>query len=477
MHHSQCSFQGTRQHKAHTASETSTVQKTTHAQKKGQGNAKKIRDTTAPPKTLRQARAYPDAKKWAATHDAELDQLDAMHAIDWKTQTPNNKRREIIPTTMTYRYKHDPDKNTITHKARCSIRGNRMSPHVHYDPDKTVTYMADRTTIRTLFALAASMNMAIEYFDITGAYLHEKYQHKKKVFVWQPPRFDGSYKHQATHGQLKGNLYATPAAANIYSTNLHRHLEKNGYKQARSDMSLFYKHKGQDTILIGISMDDFLPIATDPTLIDDLYRVLKRKYKVKRMGKPTKYLNWTIRYTKEGTYRSQHTSTVWYPSSHKGSATENAHHTSTVYTWTRPQTTRQVETTSPTFVCKVVGEIRYIADITRPDIAFAPTALARALKKPTQRHWNLAQRLTQYLHTTRTEGILMPFANSKRVQIKAYSDADYANDQTSSKSITRMLTMVNNAPVQWLARQQPVVAKSTCEAEYKAAAEATTNTV
>ena len=35
---------------------------------------------------------------------------------------------------------------------------------------------------------------------------------------------------------------------------------------------------------------------------------------------------------------------------------------------------------------KAVGEIRYIADSTRPDIAFAVTALARALKKPARRH-------------------------------------------------------------------------------------------
>ena len=95
-----------------------------------------------------------------------------------------------------------------------------------------------------------------------------------------------------------------------------------------------------------------------------------------------------------------------------------------------------------------VGEIRYITDSTRPDIEFAATAFARTLKKPTQRHWNLAQRLTQYLHTTRNDGILMPFNKSKRLQIKAYSNADYANDQTTRKSITSKLTMGNIAPVQ-----------------------------
>lgn len=77
---------------------------------------------------------------------------------------------------MTYRYKHGSDKNSIKRKARCSVREDRMKANVHYDPDKIATYMADRTTIRTLIAVAASNNM-IEHFDITGAYLHEKYQH------------------------------------------------------------------------------------------------------------------------------------------------------------------------------------------------------------------------------------------------------------------------------------------------------------
>ena len=39
-----------------------------------------------------------------------------------------------------------------------------------------------------------------------------------------------------------------------------------------------------------------------------------------------------------------------------------------------------------------------------------------------------------------------------------------------------MITLANGAPVQWLARKQTVVAKSTCEAEY-IAAEATTLTL
>ena len=182
-----------------------------------------------------------------------------------------------------------------------------MTPHIHYDPEKTATYMADRTTVRTMFAIAASMNMKIEHFDITGAYLHEEYKHTKKVFIWQPPRFNGQYKHQATHGQLKGNVYGTPAAAHIYTTELHVHLKKHRYTQMRSDPSLFTGKVGKHRLIVAISMDDFMPCATIKKLIDELYNTLAKKYTVKRMGRPTSYLNWKIQYNNKGIHISQPT--------------------------------------------------------------------------------------------------------------------------------------------------------------------------
>ena len=448
----------------------------TNGTRRPQAVPTKIETTTPPPKNLKQARQYPDATQWGKAHDAELEQLDAMKAIDWHSQVKGTDRRNIIPTTMTYRYKRY--QNETRHKARCSIRGDRMTPNIHYDPDKTATYMADRTTIRTLFALAASRQMVIEHFDISGAYLHEAYKHDKNVYVWQPQRFNGTYKHKATHGQLKGNLYGTPAAANIYSTQLHAHLKKHGYTQMRSDTSLFTKKSADHLIIVGISMDDFLPIATHKYLIDDLYNILQKKYTVKRLGRPRKYLNWTIRYTSRGIHISQpeHIESVVKLLSQYGCNRRTTPYLDGI-SMDPPSEDEDMRVDIATVYAKAVGEIRYIADSARPDIAFAATTLSRALKKPTKRHWNLLQRLTQYLHSTKEEGILMPAVNQRQVTISAYSDADFATDQTSRKSITGMISMVNGAPVQWLARQQPVVAKSTCEAEYIAASETTALTL
>ncbi|CDF38989.1 unnamed protein product [Chondrus crispus] len=89
----------------------------------------------------------------------------------------------------------------------------------------------------------------------------------------------------------------------------------------------------------------------------------------------------------------------------------------------------------------------------------------------------MLQRLAQYLHATRTEGILMLRGTKQGITIDAFSDADYANDETTRKPVTGSITLLNGSPVQWLSRQQPIVTKSTCEAEYIAAAETATLTI
>lgn len=53
--------------------------------------------------------------------------------------------------------------------------------------------------------------------------------------------------------------------------------------------------------------------------------------------------------------------------------------------------------------------------------------------------------------------------------IRAYSDADWAGDGSSSKSTSGSLIILGNGPIIFTSRRQSVVAQSTAEAEYIAA--------
>ena len=96
--------------------------------------------------------------------------------------------------------------NPMFHSRRPNVRARALRP------GKTAT--ADRTTVRTLFAIAASKNKPIEHFDITGAYFHEAYQHKRRFSYGNRPDL-------MTHTNTKphtGNLKETSTEHQLQHT-------------------------------------------------------------------------------------------------------------------------------------------------------------------------------------------------------------------------------------------------------------------
>ena len=66
---------------------------------------------------------------------------------------------------------------------------------IHYERESTAKYIAEKTSVRALIAIAAAKQLVVEHFDLTSAYLHEKYAPERKVYIKQHPMFDGTYKY------------------------------------------------------------------------------------------------------------------------------------------------------------------------------------------------------------------------------------------------------------------------------------------
>ena len=53
----------------------------------------------------------------------------------------------------------------------------------------------------------------------------------------------------------------------------------------------------------------------------------------------------------------------------------------------------------------LIGALMYLANSTRPDIAFAVNLLARHSAAPTKRHWTGAKQILRYLNGTKDLGL------------------------------------------------------------------------
>ena len=126
----------------------------------------------------------------------------------------------------------------------------------------------------------------------------------------------------------------------------------------------------------------------------------------------------------------------------------------------------------------IIGMLLYLAQNSRPDIAYAVHQCARFTHSPKQSHATAVKRILRYLNSTKDKGMYLK--PTKDLNINCYVDADFAGlwkseddqDPLCVKSRTGVLITFMDCPLQWLSKLQSQIALSTMEAEYIALSQA-----
>ncbi|GKE77650.1 hypothetical protein Tco_1543770 [Tanacetum coccineum] len=104
----------------------------------------------------------------------------------------------------------------------------------------------------------------------------------------------------------------------------------------------------------------------------------------------------------------------------------------------------------------------------RPDIMFAVSACSRHQVTPLTSHLNAVKKIFKYLKGQPKLGLWYP--NDSPFQLEAYSDSDYACSHGDRKSTTGGCQFLGRRLISWQCKKQTIVATSSTEAEYVAAA-------
>uniref|UniRef100_A0ACD6AJ28 Uncharacterized protein n=1 Tax=Avena sativa TaxID=4498 RepID=A0ACD6AJ28_AVESA len=133
----------------------------------------------------------------------------------------------------------------------------------------------------------------------------------------------------------------------------------------------------------------------------------------------------------------------------------------------RDSTTEEVDATQ---YRRLVGRLRYLAH-TRPDLAFSVGYVSRFMHRPTTEHQQAVKRIVRYVAGTLDHDLYYPRCPGAAHFVR-YND--HAGDIDTSKSTSGILFFLGKCLVSWQSVKQPVVAMSSCEAEYIAASTACT---
>jgi hypothetical protein len=95
---------------------------------------------------------------------------------------------------------------------------------------------------------------------------------------------------------------------------------------------------------------------------------------------------------------------------------------------------------------EAVGCLNYIATITRPDISYVVSTLARYGNNPQELHWKAVKRVMKYLKGTINVSLCFRKKSSNR--LIGYCDSDYAGELKERKSTSGyvFLLMVDRLP-------------------------------
>ncbi|UYV81278.1 hypothetical protein LAZ67_20000641 [Cordylochernes scorpioides] len=106
---------------------------------------------------------------------------------------------------------------------------------------------------------------------------------------------------------------------------------------------------------------------------------------------------------------------------------------------------------------------------TRPDIAYAVSALGQFSNDPRRQHWNAAKRVLRYLKGTSCLRITYRKSNEA---LHGYVDADWGGNLVDRKSHTGIVYFLARGPIAWESKKQETVTLSSTESEYIALCEA-----
>jgi hypothetical protein len=94
------------------------------------------------------------------------------------------------------------------------------------------------------------------------------------------------------------------------------------------------------------------------------------------------------------------------------------------------------------------------------------------MEDPHEDHLAAVKQILRFVAGSSDIGVFYPRRSGDRAELRGYSDSDLAGDLDSRKSTTGVLFFFGRSPVSWQSTKQRVVALSSCEAEYIAAATA-----
>jgi hypothetical protein len=318
-------------------------------------------------------------------------------------------------------------------------------------------------TVRVLIALAAHHGWPVHHMDVKTAFLNGDLA--EEVYVQQPPGYAITGEENKVY-RLQKALYGLRQAPRAWNAKLNASLHTLGFERSESEHAVYHRGNGDQLLLVGVYVDDLIITGASQEEVAKFKQEMTKLFRMTDLGILSFYLGIEVQ-QQGGQITLRQTSYAKKLLQRAGMEDCNP---CAVPMEARLKLKKDGDgkVVDATNYRSIVGSLRYLVH-TRPDITFAVGYLSRFMEKPTSEHLAAVKHLLRYIAGTLNLGVTYRRGYGA-LQLLGYSDADLAGDVNDRKSTTGMIYFLGQSPVSWQSQKQRVVAVSSCESEYIAAA-------
>ncbi|GJR50299.1 putative ribonuclease H-like domain-containing protein [Tanacetum coccineum] len=367
---------------------------------------------------------------------------------------------KVIGTKWVYRNKRDERGVVVRNKARLVAQGYTQEEGIDYD--KVFALVARIEAIMLFLAFASFIGFIVYQMDVKSAFLYGTID--EEVYVSQPPGFVDPDHPTKVYKVVKA-LYGLHQAPRAWYATLSTFLEKHGYKRGTIDKTLFIKRDKKDIMLVQVYVDDIIFGSTNKSWCDEFEALMKSRFQMSSMGELTFFLGLQVKQNKGGIFISQD---KYVAEILKKFDLVNVKAAITPMETKVPLTKDEEAIDVDVHLYRsMIGSLMYLT-ASRPDIMYAVCVCSRFQVTPKTSHLNAVKRIFKYLKGKPNLGLWYP--RESPFDLEAFSDSDYGGSNLDRKSTTGGCQFLGQRLISWQCKKQTIVATSTTEAEYVAAA-------
>ncbi|GJV69455.1 putative ribonuclease H-like domain-containing protein [Tanacetum coccineum] len=396
-------------------------------------------------------------ESWVEAMQEELLQFK-LQQVWVLVDLPNGAK--VIGTKWVYRNKKDERGVVVRNKARLVAQGHRQEEGIDYD--EVFAPVARIEAIRLFLAFASFMGFIVYQMDVKSAFLYGTID--EEVYVSQPPGFVDPDHPTKVYKVVKA-LYGLHQAPRAWYATLSTFLEKHGYKRGTIDKTLFIRRNKKDIMLVQVYVDDIIFGSTNKSWCDEFEALMQSRFQMSSMGELTFFLGLQVKQNKGGIFISQD---KYVAEILKKFDLVNVKAAITPMETKLPLTKDEEAFDVDVHLYRsMIGSLMYLT-ASRPDIMYAVCVCSRFQVTPKTSHLNAVKRIFKYLKGKPNLGLWYP--RDSPLDLEALSDSDYGGSNLDRKSTTGGCQFLGQRLISWQCKKQTIVATSTTEAEYVAAA-------